>query len=101
MEGNEEAAPAQAGEDKIDHKLAGLIFRKMNESIAVEPVESKVAMVTKKVTLASANGVAFYVADERSVKAAKIAMQLLALKFAADMAEALADPERLVKILAS
>jgi hypothetical protein len=40
-----------------------------------------------------------YVADERSEKAAKVALQLLSLKFAVDMAEALKDPAKLAEIL--
>jgi hypothetical protein len=97
MEGNE-ATPAPAGEDKVNRKLVDRIFEKIKNSIAVEPVEGEVK-VTKKVTLASGSGLTFYVADEQSEKAAKVALQLLSLKYAVDMAEALKDPEKLAEIL--
>ena len=97
MEGNE-AAPAPAGEDKVNRKLVDRIFEKVKNSIAVEPVEGEVK-VTRKVTLASGSGLTLYVADEQSEKAAKVALQLLSLKFAVDMAEALKDPAKLAEIL--
>jgi len=55
--------------------------------------------LTKRMTLAAGSGIAFYVADERSEQAAKVALQLLALKFSVDLAELMSDPERFLASL--
>jgi len=102
MEENNEAqirpGKPPASEEKVNRKLVDMIFEKIKNSIAVEPVEGPVA-VTRKVTLATGSNVAFYVADEHSEATAKVALQLLSLKIAVDMAEALKDPAKLAEIL--
>lgn len=100
MEGNETAPAEQTPEKKlnVDRKVVDSIFGKMKASIASEPVEGEVKL-TKKMTLAAGSGIAFYVADEHSEKAAKVALQMLALKFSVDLAELMSDPERFLASL--
>ena len=100
MEGNETVPAEQKPEKKlnVDRKVVDSIFEKMKASIASEPVEGEVKL-TKKMTLAAGSGIAFYVADEHSEKAAKVALQMLALKFSVDLAELMSDPERFLASL--
>lgn len=100
MEGNETAPAGQKPETKlnVDRKMVDSIFGKMKASIASEPVEDEVKL-TKKMTLAAGSGIAFYVADEHSEQAAKVALQMLALKFSVDLAELMSDPEKFLSSL--
>ena len=101
MEGNETAPAAQEQPERkmnVDRKVVDSIFEKMKASIASEPVEGEVKL-TRKMTLAAGSGIAFYVADEHSEKAAKVALQMLALKFSVDLAELMSDPEKFLASL--
>lgn len=100
MEGSENTPAAQPEMKKmnVDRKVVDSIFEKMKASIASEPVEGEVK-VTRRMTLATGSGITFYVADEHSEKAAKVALQMLALKFSVDLAELMSDPERFLASL--
>ena len=101
MEGNENTPAAQGQPERkmnVDRKVVDSIFDKMKASIASEPVEGDVK-VTRKMTLATGSGITFYVADEHSEEAAKVALQTLALKISVDLAGLLSDPERLLATL--
>ena len=99
MEGNETVPTPQEPDRKVnvDRRLVDSLYERMKASIVSEPVEGEVK-VTAKASL-SAGGVTLYVADERSAEAARIALQLLALKLAADVAEIAADPMRFIEII--
>ena len=99
MEGNETVPTPQepvGAKPNVDRKAVDAIYAKMKESIATEPVEGEVK-VTAKVTLAAGSGITLYTADEHSAGAARVALQLLALKFSVDLAELMSDPQKFLE----